>query len=92
MVRVKKIKFLNIYAGPSNSYIVHNTRKAFSEGHTHVKNFKTAVYLAELTAYRQIPNNCRSSYLLTSLIRLSDLSDHTKQLESLRKKINGRKR
>lgn len=91
MVRVKKIKFLNIYAGPSNEYIVHNTRKPFSQGHTHITNYHTAVYLAELTAYHRIPEHCKSAYLLTSLIRLSDREDHRKRLESMRKKILGRK-
>ena len=70
MVRVAKIKFVEIYAGQGDVYVVYNTKKPFSDGHTHVKNFNTAKYLANLIVRQQIPRNCKSVYLLESFIRL----------------------
>lgn len=70
MVRVAKIRFVEIYAGNDDVYVVYNTKKPFKDGHTHIRNFNTANYLAKLVAYNQYPKSCKSAYLLESLIRL----------------------
>ena len=73
MVRVTKMKYINIYSNMNNDYIVHNTRKEFSNGHTHITNFNTAKYVAYLALYKRMPkNNHLSLYLIDSVIRISD--------------------
>ena len=42
-----KKKNFNIY-NAGNGYIIHNIKKEFSQGHTHINNFKTAKYLVDL--------------------------------------------
>lgn len=54
-----------------DEYVVYNKRKEFSNGHSHIKNFKTAKYLIDMAISKRIPNHL-SCYLLTSLIRISD--------------------
>ena len=94
MVRIQKIRFLNIYAGKGDVYIVHNTHKPFVSGHTHIRNYNTAIYVAQLTAFHRIPKNCSSEYLIQSLIRLSEEPDRIQKLKSLlpgKRKKKGRK-
>lgn len=92
MVRVGKIKFVDIYAENQTAkhrneiYVIYNTKKKFNVGHTHVKNYKTAEYLAKLIVSNQLPKNCHSTYLLESLIRLETNPDHIKILQGWVKK------
>lgn len=73
MVRVSKIKHFNIYSNKKGGYIIHNTRKPFEIGHTHLNNYNTAKYITHLALYKKIPkNNHLSIYLIDSLIRISD--------------------
>ena len=72
MVRIKKMKYINIYSDRNGSYVVHNTKKEFSEGHTHINNFGTAKYIAYLVLYKKMPKkNHLSVYLIESIIRIS---------------------
>lgn len=63
-------------------YIVINRKKRFDEGHTHIRNFSTAKYIADLAAYRRIPNHL-PSYLLVSLKRLAENEEQIIRIESL---------
>ena len=88
MVRITKMKFINIYSDRNGSYVVHNTRKEFSEGHTHINNYNTAKYIAYLALYKKMPkNNHLSIYLIESLIRISSDKKYINQLELLKETV-----
>lgn len=88
MVRIKKMKFINIYSDSSGNYVVHNTRKDFSNGHTHINNFNTAKYIAYLVIYKKLPKrNHLSIYLIDSVIRLSDDRKYIAQINLLKDDI-----
>lgn len=53
------------------SYVVLNRKKLFKEGHTHLNSFNSAKYIIELAISQRLPNHL-STYLLTSLWRISD--------------------
>lgn len=94
VVRVYKVKHINVYSDYDGHYIVHNTKKEFSEGHTHVNNYNTAKYLAYLTAYERKPKGHISDYLLQSLYRLAKTKSHIAKLDEYkdnRKKNKGKK-
>ena len=85
MVRVEKMKYYNIYSDKNGSYIVHNLRKEFSKGHTHVDSFKTAKYIAYLSLYKKIPKKGHlSNYLIDSIIRISTDKEYIKEIEKLK--------
>ena len=48
----KKLEY-NIYQF-DNEYIVHNTKKEFKIGHSHIKNFKTAKFLIDLSIHKSL--------------------------------------
>ena len=74
-------KNYNIYKISRQSFIIHNTKKKFEDGHTHIKNYKTAKYLIDLCIHRSIPDRHLSDYLLESIIRLSTNIDYIKQIK-----------
>lgn len=71
MVRVYKRGPFNIYSDQSGEYIIHNTKKEFKDGHTHIREYGTAQYLVNLAYNRSIPKR-RLKYFIDSLIRISD--------------------
>lgn len=83
MVRVYKRREFYIYA--QDGYIVHNTKKEFQHGHTHINNFNTAKYLIKMSIQKLIPYHA-SSYLLESLIRLSNDPRYTEELKKVQAK------
>ena len=86
MVRIFKLKSINIYSDSNNHYIVHNTNKPFESGHTHIKNFNTAKYLAYLVTYNKIPKKGQlSNYLIDSLIRLTSSQPYLTKLNTIKK-------
>jgi predicted nucleic acid binding AN1-type Zn finger protein len=80
MVCLYKKKNFKIY-GENGAYIIHNTHKVFSEGHTHINNYHTAKWLIDLAIHRTIPNR-KSNYFLDSLIRISTDANYIEQLKS----------
>lgn len=87
MVRVSKMKYMNIYSNSKNDFIVHNTHKDFAEGHTHINNFDTAKYIAYLALYKRMPkDNHLSIYLIESVIRISDDEVYTNKMKSLKQR------
>lgn len=72
MVMIYKKKQFKVYAEcKSDEVIIHNSNKPFDKGHTHIRNFKTAKYLIDLSIHKSIPNH-PIRYFITSLIRLTD--------------------
>lgn len=76
-----------IYAA-KDGYIVHNTKKEFSKGHTHINNYHTAKYLIDMSYYSKIPYHTYD-YILESLMRIST---DQKYIDTLRKLKKGRKK
>ena len=79
MVKVYRRREFSIYSG-NDGFIVHNTHKEFSQGHTHITNFNTAKYLIDMSLQKQIPYRT-SAYLIESLIRLSNDRQYTERLK-----------
>ena len=72
-------KNFNIYAGENDTYIIHNTRKKFQEGHTHLRNFKTCKYIIDIAKHKSIPRTF-SKRIIDSIIRISDDETYIKKL------------
>lgn len=86
MVRIGKIGHMNIYSERNGVYIVHNTKKEFSKGHTHINNYNTAMYIAFLANYEKIPKKRHlSHYLIESIVRLSTNRKYIDQIKKLYK-------
>ena len=79
MNRVYKKRHYNLYQF-GNEYIIHNTRKDFNVGHTHINNYKTAVFLIDLSLHKSIPRHI-CNYFLESLCRISDDKKYTQKLK-----------
>lgn len=62
-------------------YIVHNSCKPFEQGHTHIKNYNTAKYLVYLSIHKIVPKKLQT-YLMVSLIRISDDLEYISRLSS----------
>ena len=81
MNRVYRKKNYNIYSF-ENEYIVHNMDIKFENGHSHIKNFKTAKFIIDLAIHKSIPHHL-NSYLLESLIRISDDQEYKNKIQQL---------
>lgn len=76
----------------SSGGLAINTRKEFSEGHTHVRDIGCAKWLCEMAINKIIPR--RSSLRdLVSLMRITDDEEYYRQIEELYlvRKQKGRK-
>lgn len=73
-------------------YIVHNTRKEFSTGHSHLRGFKPCKDAIFFVRNRKIPKRTNFYYLRT-LQRLSEDDKYVEQIEQLigTRKQKGRK-
>lgn len=76
----KEFKIYKVY----NGFIVHNTRKPFKDGHTHLRSFKICKTVINSVINGNIPRRF-SPYLLRSLIRVCKDSDvgYVDKVESL---------
>lgn len=81
MNRVFKKKSYNVY-GFDDGYVIHNTDKRFEEGHTHIKNFKTAKFLIDLAIHKSIPHHL-NEYFLVSLMRISTDAEYIRKIQGL---------
>lgn len=70
MNQIYSKRTFNVYR-VADGYIVHNTGKEFSEGHTHLDSFKSAKYLIDLAIHKSIPHHL-DRYRLMSLVRISE--------------------
>lgn len=92
MNQITSMRYFKIYSDGHNHFIVHNTRKKFSEGHTHIDNFKTAKYVTYLALYKQLPKNHHLSlYLIDSVIRISTDINFINQMKEFRKEMIDKK-
>jgi hypothetical protein len=89
MVCLYKRGNFKIY-GDDNSFIIHNSHKEFSVGHTHINNYKTAKWIIDLAIHKSIPNH-KLDYFLESLIRISDDKEYIARLKDIRER-NKKKR
>lgn len=64
-------------------YIVYNKLKPFTEGHTHIKNKKSALDAVNFVRHCKIPKRT-SDYYLLSLIRLSTNEKYIQDIQALR--------
>ena len=83
MVRVYKKAYFNVSSDYNGEYIIHNTKKEFQNGHTHIREFGTAKYLVNLALHRSLPNR-RLKYFIESLIRISNDADYIDKLKHLK--------
>lgn len=65
-------------------YIVVNKTKQFKNGHTHINNYKTALWLIKLSEHQSIPYDI-PLYLLESLIRINSDEKYLDKLRGLQK-------
>lgn len=89
MIKVYKNKGYVIYQA-RDCYIIHNERKPFHAGHTHITNFDTAKYLVSLSLRKSIPHKM-SCYLLESLVRLTNDTRYKARLEKAINQQKGKK-
>lgn len=89
MNRVYRKRNYNLYQF-GKEYIIHNTRKEFKDGHTHINEFKTAIFLIDLSIHKSVPKHL-CNYFLESLIRISDDEKYKKKLNMLLEQRNHKK-
>lgn len=58
-----------VYSRNKKGYILANSNKEFSEGHSHLNNFKAAKYIIFLAEKQKLPNDL-DSYRMSSLYRI----------------------
>ena len=72
-----------------DGYIIHNSdMKDFA--HTHVNNYRTCIWLIDLSLRKKAPYNI-SKYLLISLIRINSDDKYVRKLNEILDKKNTRK-
>ena len=62
--------------------IIHNMDKRFEEGHTHVKNFKTAKFIIDLAIHKSIPHHLNIR-ILESIYRISDDNEYRNSIKKI---------
>ena len=65
-----------------NGYIVYNTEKDFKEGHTHLRNFKSAKSAIYFVGNKRAPHKT-SIYYLTSLVRIANDVHYKSKVQDL---------
>lgn len=83
MVRIYRKKEYNVYSDRDGTYVIHNTNKDFSQGHTHINNFNTAKFIINMAIHRNIPVKHVSDYIITSIIRISNDNAYKSRLERI---------
>lgn len=63
-------------------YIVHNTNKEFSKGHTHVQSFNKAKSIVDLCVRKKLPNTPRR-WEIESLMRVTNNNTYGNKLRDL---------
>lgn len=70
-----------------NGFILHNSEKHFSEGHTHLDSMKQCRMLIQVSIEKRLPRDL-PRYLLISLYRINE-GAYTDKIEAL---INNKKK
>lgn len=63
-------------------YIAYNTKKAFKDGHTHLKHFNAAKKAIDLVINKKTPKSTNVYYLI-SLIRLTNDDSYIEKINEL---------
>ncbi len=63
-------------------YIAYNTKKAFKDGHTHLKHFNAAKKAIDLVINKKTPKSTNVYYLI-SLIRLTNDDSYVEKINEL---------
>ena len=66
-----------------SAYVLYNKHKNFENGHTHIYNYSTTLWIMRLYTNRKLPLHLRSEYLLNSLIRISNDEYYTQKVKTL---------
>lgn len=66
----------------TDHYVVINKHKEFRNGHTHITNYNTALWLIKLSEHKSLPHHI-SPYLLESLIRINEDETYVRHLQEL---------
>lgn len=85
---VSRIKEYNIYE-VGNEYIIHNAKKEFSEGHTHIRNLGTAEFIVKLAIHKSMPHHMLP-YFIESLARITTDEVYKEKLLNLLEVKNSR--
>ena len=64
----------------SDGYIVHNTKKKFEKGHSHIRSFQKAKSIIDLCVRKKLPNR-PTKWEIESLIRVSNDSEYINELK-----------
>lgn len=88
MDQIARFKYINIYTDHNGHFIVHNMRKQFHDGHTHINNYQAAKYVAYLASYKKLPKKHISNYLIESIIRLSTDEEYIKSMREFQRSQN----
>lgn len=67
-------------------YIVHNTKKPFIDGHTHIYNYNKAKSIIDLAVRKKLPNTPKK-WEIESLIRIVKDEEYKEKLRSLLEEI-----
>lgn len=67
-------------------YIIHNTKKKFEEGHTHVYNYNKAKSLIDLAVRRKLPNTPKK-WEIECLLRILTDDDYISELKEIYARI-----
>lgn len=79
--RIFRRKEYSIYK-IKQGYIVHNTKKEFSRGHTHVQSFNKAKSIIDLCVRKKLPNTPRR-WEIESLMRVTNNNTYRNKLRDL---------
>jgi len=77
---IKKDRFIVFQV--QNGWIVYNTKKAFENGHTHLKSKCSALAAIDFVLKEKIPKRCGNYYLI-SLTRISDNEKYVAKVREL---------
>ena len=80
--RRKQFIILEVKDSKRKGYIIHNTNKPFSEGHTHLKSLDMAKVIINNVITRKVPKT-KNEYLLISHIRISEEKRYINSIEKL---------
>ena len=70
----------------SVGYIIHNTKKEFEKGHTHIKSFYKAKSLVDLATRKKLPNTPRI-WEIECLLRIVNDNTYKNKLRNLLEEI-----
>lgn len=89
MTKVDQIGPIVIYQHRNGHFILHNTKKSFNKGHTHLKSRQRSYEVAENVIKKHFPLHW-SNYFIESMIRLTTDEKFIERLEHLRETRKGK--